>query len=80
MKIEVNRLGYKEINDQATQLMTGSYRLGDEERTVMHLVPAAAVKLMKRRVLSRPGVRAKNREQLPKMDAWTSISIKIHQK
>ena len=32
-------------------------RFGDEERTVMHLVPAAAVKLMKRRVLSRPGVR-----------------------
>ena len=33
-------------------------RLGDEERTVMHLVPAAAVRLMKRRVLSRPGVRS----------------------
>ncbi len=32
-------------------------RFGDEERTVMHLVPAAAVRLMKRRVLSRPGVR-----------------------
>ena len=35
-----------------------SHRLGDEERTVMHLVPAAAVRLMKRRVLSRPGVRS----------------------
>ena len=31
-------------------------RLGDEERRLMHLVPAAAVKPMKRRVLSRPGV------------------------
>ncbi len=31
-------------------------RLGDEERRLMHLVPAPAVKLMKRRVLSRPGV------------------------
>ena len=33
------------------------YRFGDEERTVMHLVPAAAVRLMKRRVLYRPGAR-----------------------
>ena len=31
-------------------------RLGDEERRLMHLVPAPAVRLMKRRVLSRPGV------------------------
>ena len=30
-------------------------RLGDEERKLMHLVPAPAVRLMKRRVLSRPG-------------------------
>ena len=34
-------------------LMNGA---GDEERTLMHLVPAPAVKPMKRRVLSRPGV------------------------
>ena len=31
-------------------------RFGDEER-LMHQVPAPAVNLMKRRVLSRPGVR-----------------------
>ena len=31
-------------------------RFGDEERRLMHLVPAPAVRLMKRRVLSRPGV------------------------
>jgi len=30
-------------------------RFGDEERRLMHLVPAPAVSLMKRRVLSRPG-------------------------
>ena len=32
------------------------YRFGDEERRLMHLVPAPAVRLKKRRVLSRPGV------------------------
>ena len=32
-------------------------RLGDEERRLMHLVPAPAVKLMKGRVLSRPGMK-----------------------
>ena len=32
------------------------YRFGDEDRRLMHLVPAPAVRLMKRRVLSRPGV------------------------
>ena len=32
-------------------------RIGDEERRVMHLVPAPAVKLMKSRVLSRPGMK-----------------------
>ena len=31
-------------------------RLGDEERRLMNLVPAPAVRLMKRRVLSRPGL------------------------
>ena len=31
-------------------------RLGGEERRLMHLVPAPAVRLMKRQVLSRPGV------------------------
>ena len=31
-------------------------RFGDEERRLMHLVPAPAVRLKKRRVLSRPGV------------------------
>ena len=31
-------------------------RLGGEERRLMHLVPAPAVRLKKRRVLSRPGV------------------------
>ena len=32
------------------------YRIGDEERRLMHLVPAPAVRLMKRRVLSTPGL------------------------
>ena len=32
-------------------------RIGDEERRLMHLVPAPAVKLMKSRVLSRPGMK-----------------------
>jgi len=32
-------------------------RFGDEERRLMHLVPAPAVKLMKGRVLSRPGMK-----------------------
>lgn len=31
-------------------------RLGDEERRLMHLVPAPAVRLMNRRVLSRPDI------------------------
>ena len=31
-------------------------RFGDEDRRLMHLVPAPAVRLMKRRVLTRPGV------------------------
>ena len=31
-------------------------RLGGEERRLKHLVPAPAVRLMKSRVLSRPGV------------------------
>jgi len=31
-------------------------RLGDEERRVMHLVPAPAARPKKRRVLSRPGL------------------------
>ena len=31
-------------------------RIGGEERRLMHLVPAPAERLMKRRVLSRPGV------------------------
>ena len=35
---------------------TRTNRLGDEDRRLMHLVPAPAVRLMKRRVLSRPGV------------------------
>merc|ERR1711920_518515 len=33
-----------------------TYRLGDEERRPMDLVPAPAVRLMKRRVMGRPGV------------------------
>ena len=32
--------------------------LGDEERRLMHLVPAPEVNLMKRRVLSRPGLKS----------------------
>ena len=32
-------------------------RFGGGERRLMHLVPAPAVKLMKSRVLSRPGVK-----------------------
>ena len=33
-----------------------TYRLGDEERTLMHLVPAPAVRLIQRQDSSRPGV------------------------
>jgi hypothetical protein len=44
-------------------------RLGGEERRLMHLVPAPAVRLMKRRVLSRPGV-----TQFDVFSAW-SISL-----
>jgi hypothetical protein len=44
-------------------------RLGGEERRLMHLVPAPAVRLMKRRVLSRPGVNS-----LMSSPAW-SISL-----
>ena len=42
-------------------------RVGDEERRLMHLVPAPAVRLMKRRVQSRPGVRQENRLHLQKV-------------
>ena len=58
------RLIFKEITEEIIVKPLISYdkskeettRLGDEERGLMHLVPAAAVKPMKRRVLSRPGV------------------------
>ena len=40
-------------------------RVGDEERRLMHLVPAPAVRLMKRRVQSRPGVRQQNNSKKP---------------
>ena len=38
------------------KIMRKKERLGDEERKPLDLVPAPAVRLMKRRVLSRPGV------------------------
>ena len=43
-------------------------RLGGEERRLMHLVPAPAVRLMKRRVLSRPGVNS-----LMSSLAWAAV-------
>ena len=43
-------------------------RIGDEERRLMHLVPAPAVRLMKRRVLSRPGLKSL-------MLAWQLLTI-----
>jgi len=41
--------------------MKNENRKGGGERRLMHLVPAPAVKLMKSRVLSRPGVKSKNK-------------------
>jgi len=41
---------------QSRELILGIQRLGGEERRLKHLVPAPAVRLMKSRVLSRPGV------------------------
>ena len=41
-----------------TLLHMAGTRIGDEERRLMHLVPAPAVRLMKRRVLSRPGLKS----------------------
>ena len=35
-------------------------RIGESGRRLMHLVPAPAVRLMKRRVQSQPGVRQEN--------------------
>ena len=46
----------KETHRYARHKMLFEERLGGEERRLMHLVPAPAVRLMKRRVLSRPGV------------------------
>ena len=47
----------KEENDERKERKHDQERLGDEERRLMHLVPAPAVKLMKGRVLSRPGMK-----------------------
>ena len=44
-----------EREETVSQVQT-TLRLRDEERRLMHLVPAPAVRLMKRQVLSRPGV------------------------
>ena len=43
-------------NKQGNPGIVCKNRLGGEERRLMHLVPAPAVRLMKSRVLSRPGV------------------------
>ena len=40
-------------------------RIGEVGRRLMHLVPAPAVRLMKRRVQSRPGVRQQNNSKKP---------------
>jgi len=40
---------------------SSNQRVGDSGRRLMHLVPAPAVRLMKRRVQSRPGARQENR-------------------
>ena len=42
-------------------LSFGGERVGESRRRLMHLVPAPAVRLMKRRVQSRPGLRQENR-------------------
>ena len=42
--------------DHKREVDSREFRFGDEERRLMHLVPAPAVRLKKRRVLSRPGV------------------------
>ena len=46
----------REENPKRIEKKMKDYRFGDEERRLMHLVPAPAVRLKKRRVLSRPGV------------------------
>ena len=47
---EVGTLGHLLVTNRQRN------RIGDEERRLMHLVPAPAVRLMKRRVLSTPGL------------------------
>ena len=52
-------VGVTEISDSVNLFMRTNRqrnRIGDEERRLMHLVPAPAVRLMKRRVLSTPGL------------------------
>ena len=48
--------------------------LGDEERRLMDYVPALAVRLMKRRVLSRPGVLSSAGPGLVVITCWLWIS------
>ena len=51
-------------------------RFGDEERRLMHLVPAPAVRLKKRRVLSRPGVNSllAHESFTSGMKAWSKVT------
>ena len=54
-------------------------RVGESGRRLMHLVPAPAVRLMKRRVQSRPGVRQENRVLGRPLDSalacWTRLKV-----
>ena len=49
--------GFLQENSKIRLMSLYPKRFGDEERRLMNLVPAPAVKLMKSRVLSRPGMK-----------------------
>ena len=49
------------FDEEVKFLVSAWLRVGESRRRLMHLVPAPAVRLMKRRVQSRPGLRQENR-------------------
>ena len=53
------------FDEEVKFLVSAWLRVGESRRRLMHLVPAPAVRLMKRRVQSRPGLRQENRPSLP---------------
>ena len=57
-------LSHESISSFSVTNQRTKQRVGGEGRRLMHLVPAPAVRLMKRRVQSRPGARQENRFRL----------------